>query len=597
VKRFSFGKHNDCSKPYYFSAPDLETAIRLFKAAVLFPEECVSHSDKKKSDYNNALERYEYTFKPNPTIPVYEAIPTKDEDRSRDVLRARLPLFECIELDYRALLSQPLLEGRVEKSVTSIVETNQLPAIRLKTEMRVLHDSLKTREQEFQLKMREMQEQMAKLQAELTRKQRVIFALSTYLGMNEEVVQLAEGQTAADSEPLTIYQQLLYMDEEVGVWEEQGIDFNNIELFDAWITKNVDKFLYRQKAVCAFRVRRSEKQYDDNPWVNAHLNRENFKTYFLIRNGDNLYRIYSDVRVPETLFPSNDALEEIHKRYKDWDSMGEKIGAEIRSHLYCFVALQGLIDRTNILGPTLRGKVDLLKVDGFTPEQVQLVRDAERAYWIGDGHPGWEEFTRNNRKTIEVGSRIVSAVYDWYVRLGRGGREDARTYPFRSSAKPALGCIYEVDEEERGHFARAFIIHIRADDTIYSRDWRVESHSRKRRIPFQMYSDEMLNFDAVTAEDCEYYMHNRNERRHYLRLMPTLHWLRKAKLEERALEVEFVKLIQARGWWSDAEVWKAISWWKLKNKWKRALTKDDAKALRMIEKRLQNPTYMDRRAK
>jgi len=35
-------------------------------------------------------------------------------------------------------------------------------------------------------------------------------------------------------------------------------------------------------------------------------------------------------------------------------------------------------------------------------------------------------------------------------------------------------------------------------------------------------------------------------------------------------------------------VWEAVIWWKTKNKWKRALDKDNEKALRMIVNRLKN---------
>lgn len=34
------------------------------------------------------------------------------------------------------------------------------------------------------------------------------------------------------------------------------------------------------------------------------------------------------------------------------------------------------------------------------------------------------------------------------------------------------------------------------------------------------------------------------------------------------------------------KLWSLVDWWKFKNVWKRPIEKDDAKALRMIEKRL-----------
>ena len=34
------------------------------------------------------------------------------------------------------------------------------------------------------------------------------------------------------------------------------------------------------------------------------------------------------------------------------------------------------------------------------------------------------------------------------------------------------------------------------------------------------------------------------------------------------------------------KIWESIDWWKFKNMWKRPIDKDDAKALRMIIKRI-----------
>ncbi len=36
----------------------------------------------------------------------------------------------------------------------------------------------------------------------------------------------------------------------------------------------------------------------------------------------------------------------------------------------------------------------------------------------------------------------------------------------------------------------------------------------------------------------------------------------------------------------ESKVWEAIAWWKFKNKYKRPIDKDDAKALRMIQSKL-----------
>jgi len=39
---------------------------------------------------------------------------------------------------------------------------------------------------------------------------------------------------------------------------------------------------------------------------------------------------------------------------------------------------------------------------------------------------------------------------------------------------------------------------------------------------------------------------------------------------------------------NEEKVWEAVNWWKNKVIWKRPITKDDAKALRMIKSKLKN---------
>lgn len=87
-------------------------------------------------------------------------------------------------------------------------------------------------------------------------------------------------------------------------------------------------------------------------------------------------------------------------------------------------------------------------------------------------------------------------------------------------------------------------------------------------------------------EDIEYFLNSRIERINYLDLMPMLYKLRDERRKEIALEAEFVKLIAGQNGFSESDVWAAVEWWKNKVIWKRPLTKDDAKAWRMIVAKL-----------
>lgn len=129
-------------------------------------------------------------------------------------------------------------------------------------------------------------------------------------------------------------------------------------------------------------------------------------------------------------------------------------------------------------------------------------------------------------------------------------------------------------------------------DIVYSTSWsswdRDEPHERKRRISFEIEPDDyfVINYDGISLEDIEYFLNSRIERINYLDLMPMLYKLRDERRKEIALEAEFVKLIAGQNGFSESDVWAAVEWWKNKVIWKRPLTKDDAKAWRMIVAKL-----------
>ena len=82
------------------------------------------------------------------------------------------------------------------------------------------------------------------------------------------------------------------------------------------------------------------------------------------------------------------------------------------------------------------------------------------------------------------------------------------------------------------------MIYYNPGDKVWSGD---DFETRKRRIPYRLYSDEIINYDTITLEECEYYETNRYERKDYLDILPTIHWIRKLKQKEKDLEENFIK--------------------------------------------------------
>lgn len=412
---------------------------------------------------------------------------------------------------------------------------------------------------------------------QVKRIEKVIAVIELYLGIHEEVIQIQEGAMAASTEQLSIRQMLLYMDEEVGVTEDQGLDFQDIKVFDDWLLNgNLDKILPEKKGLVAIRVRREGKEYGDI-WANVNNNAENFKTYILIRNGDNVYRIWAPINVSPRLFPLHDEFDEDKMEWWDKNKI-EDNQFDYKKHA---MLIEGLLHRTQVFAP-MPENVSIFKPETYEGH-IRFICDEEAS--LTDGRMRWSEWRKKINKEIKIGSRIyyVSPPYSQYEKL-----VDHVAYQYQHASYPNNG-VYKVvngidgidgqtDEDLR------FIYN--PDDIIYSYDYYVEDHKRKKGIGYKYYSDEVLNYDQISVDDIDYYINCRLDRRNYLDMLPILKQIKKMRLKELEREKQFVRLITDRNNVDESAVWKAVEWWKYKNKWKRPLDEDDAKALRMIEKRL-----------
>jgi hypothetical protein len=492
------------------------------------------------------------------------------------------------------LLEAPKIEQEEPETTLPVIGSKKaVSQMGTKVALREAHDTLMKKKADLERLTREINRSLDVLKKELKQKQKVLYILELYMGIHEEIVEIKEGVEAPENTPLTLYQQVLYMDEEVGVWEDgQGLDFKKIEMFDDWIAKEYKRFLYEPKSICVFKVRRKEKDYGD-PIINMHFNQENKKSYFVIRNGDHLCRIWSDVTIGNRLFPTKHEYQKLYDEWKNYDEkyIKEKMQSYHEDYLFGLLAIQGLIERTETLGTELKNHINLMRPDGIPEEWVKFIRDDEPEFWITDGKPSWTDYVKANRSTIEVGSRVVISKSSRHFRLNSNkDSDDWRASPFRPGHPPSPDEIYIVDSfEERSYGGKVLVIHYHPRDDIWG--WR-ESHQRKRKVCFRLYHDEVLNFDKITYEDALYYESNRLYRENYLSILPTLHWVKLIRKEEQSLEFEFTKYIAGQLKWDETGypiIRKAIDWWKLKNKWKRDLTKDEAKAVRMILKKLRSP--------
>lgn len=606
---------------------------------------------------------------------------------------------------------EKIIEGEVDMSDYDIVETpaNETAALvgrdtkqtmlsrqadlekkqtRLALMERAVSREMEKRRRQLEIIRKDFENKLKVFEREIKKVMRIIDSIELYLGMHEDLFQLQSGEPTDKDEPIQFRQQILYMDEEVQTLTRSGfgMDFRDIHLFDEWLVKdkNYEKVLPEKKGVVVFRPRRKYREYSSvDRKKDAEMNNANRETYFLIRNGDNIYRIHSNIRVDDRLFPLRKELEELMEKYgeimsKQSEYDKDKVKDEADDFMYKFqkraIFLQGLIDRTAVFHPA-HEKLNIFNMDECQ-DKVNFIYDDEVA--LPTGRLSFDEWKYELNRKITRGSRIVhSGSYtDGSYHIPRADYA-YRFRPMRDRNVPTLPKegIYSVEEiwetkqddlpyyvlenldkidwirnvevtstEYKGYSKgyenyktnkwgwhrtglepqevrtehtteyggddiipssrcnfeeRKLIIRYNPKDDVHI-GWSWETRERKNRLTFiiKPFEDHfVLNYDAITIEDIDFYLTSRTDRHRYHTMIPLLIEIRAQKVKELADEKEFVRLMLGEmdkagigsakdGRTLEEHAWDAVDWWKMKVIEKRPLTKDDAKAYRMIKGRL-----------
>ena len=382
---------------------------------------------------------------------------------------------------------------------------------------------------ELEKQKQELKSQIAEMEKWLKGKYRVICAYETYLGTKEEVVELiGEGKTS--NEPIHLYQAVRFMDEEYGIvnlekltettWVERNdFDYKNVEIFDDWISKNYKMFIPAERGIVMWRIKRRGKDYGDK-WENMVCNGYNANCYFLIRNGERLYRIFSDVASEDdTMFPTEQQSIEAGKRWStDEEFDQEEFMENTLPWKYILIAIQGILDRTDILGTDCQFKTNLI-CGLFDKEKIVLVRDKERKDLIGDATmPRWKDYLQENRDKTKIGDRIIITDL-WGSKNYYGNNTDDSDFIYahhmdwrrRWVGIPNRSKVYEIKDYDEDWGYKIFYFEERWSGDI-----------KKKRTAFWLDKTEFFNISQTTEKDLEYYLNDRRERENYLDMLPKI---------------------------------------------------------------------------
>lgn len=476
-------------------------------------------------------------------------------------------------------------------------------AAKMRTELESRQSQIKAFAEEQAIILRQ---QATELQAVLQRAEEAVWTINLYLGQNEEIFRLAEGAPAAADEPITIRQLVLFMDEECAVAaDEGGIDARAIEAFDEWLTSDpahLAQVLPEQRGMVALKPRRTRKDYAD-PWMDHAINKANQKTYFLLRNGDNLFRMWTDFEVGDRLIPRTDEFVSFFsERRHNWttgkdETIAFKPGSDAfmkaekaadgrrRHYMRAALILQGLIDRTPVFLP-LAWKINVGDEASYV-DALRVVLDAD--LMLSDGRERFKDWFARINGDLGVGQRIVGCFNSWEhgLRIHNFDKSNGNSRISPSGADfPSSNRLFTLEERRAGGFAFFY----KRSGSRWSPYEGEVAYQKRAACVVEADDRFILNFDAATVEEMSFFLASRLDRSDYTYLFPTLKLAIRMKHAEASAEAplrllpagEIAKAHKVDVADATASVDDLVRWWKFKNRTHRALTADDAKAVRMI---------------
>lgn len=460
----------------------------------------------------------------------------------------------------------------------------------------------------------DMEAIVAPMRKQLALMEEGISTLNLYLGRDEFIEQLREGEPADINEPLSIRQMVLSMDQESMLMaSDGGMDFNDIPGFIKWCLAddaNLDQMLPEKRGVVAIVPRKGGKDYrSEDAWTASQKNAANEESWWLLRNGENLYIMTTDLAVGSHLVPTADTFTKffdkdtfgrpIQPGSSEWAKAEDKADDRKRHFMKIAMVFQGLIDRTTVFHPVSPG-LSVLSHESYDEGLVRVITDAERA--IGSGLEPFAQWHARISADMRPGMRVVWANNEAWKNTYKADNYD-RAWDKRpanisvaGASLPEENTIYTLEKAEGSR------LRFRYDRTDLRWGYEHGDWGQWGDWPYKrtgVYCELtpgdrfVIPIDLVTAAEVERYVTSRQERYQYLNFLPLLTSAMEARKDEERMEEPFRKMLVGMIMKEsgddletvEAAMDKLIQDYKLGNKWHRPLIGDvDAgKAVRMIK--------------
>lgn len=613
-------------KTWDVETTSLAKAIRAFRVGAMFPHQY--SSAPLASKYGDGWDDKVYmSSQPGATVLVRVILNREwvevtnispDEDVDDEYSSALLSAQQTLQIASEAMGFQ------AEEGSTALTHAGTQTGLAT-TNRRLLEEKtfeLEKRMAELEAAKHALKMQVAEMQAELRRRMEQVWMIELFLGSNEEVKLLREGNPAPANTPITVRQQVLCMDEEIAVfdWFENPdrigeFDYSHLDDFDQWLLDDpahLHAIFPHPKGIVGLRVRRKRKERGEaqgyvgisGAFQAMDEQRWDEMTYLLVRNGDNLYRLWVDVNMWPRLFS---AAKDFRPKVDKWADGREHIASRMNQRDFeekqkkffaGMLVIQGLIERSDLLHPLPIPNLSVARPEH--QEHFNLVRDGEEFLMLGDsehefGHLTWRNYVGWLRQQLEPGVRVLYMGPQWFNSSDRYDNWESRTGMKSVHKAPSHHIIHTLVEPadgwrapSRGKYQLLYL----PDDNVYAGGswWQDGTYQkRQKRVRWGCYADEILPVDFISWRVLEYMLKDRNSREDYGEFfVPAFRWWKQKKAEAER-EGPFVNLVLVQAGADPTEenrarVERLVRWWKLKTQTHRTLGDDEAKALRMIVK-------------
>lgn len=491
-----------------------------------------------------------------------------------------------------------LMSGRSAHEVSEMLLQAEVKQNQLREIQMAAAAMMRAKKDELERKLSEINGVLSVFEEKVRDLVRVVTILNLYLGKEVAVEQVADGEAADASEPLHLRQRILFMDEELCAHIDHEADYNDIDLFLQWLREpaNRDIVVPEQRCIVAVKPKRFEMGYrSGDSYYDAAREQWNKHTYLILRNGEKLYVVDSDdLDCHEWMFPHKDHEAAFAAKMADpatsfKDSLAKSHKNDNYRAMRLAAYIQGILDHGDVMGPFDR-ETSVMKM-----KNVVLVRDDEDV--LGSGLPPFRDFQKEKNALLRRGKRVIYIPSRGYQeRLGGPywyASGDYRRYYAYESSKPGVpdAGLYSLQKEDGD---TKFWFSYLPGGTVWPKSIWEESHDRRRREGWTPSMRYVLNYDDTTSEELQAYFDDRTKREEFREMMPILKRALLERRREEAGEAAFVDLMLHTLHDEDyccgvteGAVREAVKWWKEKVIFTRPLTKDDAKAWRMIKKHLQ----------